>query len=219
MKMKLVTLMTLAGLLALHSACYALDVIKLKAPVLDHGTAVMRAMKARKTTRELLNQKLSLQQLSELLWAAGGVSRDDGRRTAPSAMNVHPVDVFVVLPEGIYHYEPDKHQLSPVVEGDFRKQTGTQDFVATAPVNLVYVADFGRFKKLSPRFASTPTEELMKWVCLEVGHQSQNVYLYCASEKLGATFRVSVDRERLGKLLKLHPGQAVIAAQTVGIPR
>ena len=107
---------------------------------------------------------------------------------------------------------PTSTSSQPVVEGDFRKQTGTQDFVATAPVNLVYVADFGRFKKLSPRFASTPTEELMKWVCLEVGHQSQNVYLYCASEKLGATFRVSVDRERLGKLLKLHPGQAVIAA-------
>lgn len=213
-----VALLTLVGMVLLNSACYALDVIKLNAPVLARGTTVMQALKNRKTTRQLVDKKLSLQQLSEVLWAAGGVNRDDGRRTAPSAMNVHPVDVYVVLQEGIYLYEPGKHQLSPVAEGDFRKQAGTQDFVATAPVNLVYVADMAAFQK-HPRVASTPTEEKLKWACLEVGHQSENVYLYCASEKLGATIRAAVDRDGLGKLLKLRPDQVIIVAQTVGVPR
>lgn len=176
----------------------------------------MQALKNRKSERELSDKKLSLQHLSELLWAANGVNREDGKRTAPSASNKHPVDVYVVLQEGVYLYEPVKHQLLPVVEGDFRKLTGMQNYVYTAPVNLIYVADLGRLKDLP---TSVSTEEKLKWAYVEAGHKAENVYLYCASEGLGAAERTLIDKEKLGKVIKLRSEQTVISAQTIGYRR
>ena len=154
-----------------------------------------------------------MQHLSELLWAANGVNREDGKRTVPSAQNRHPVDVYVVLQEGVYLYEPVKHQLLPIVEGDFRKLAGMQEYVWTTPVNLIYVADLDRLKDL-PKPA--PTEEKIKWAYIEAGHQSENVYLYCASEGLGATARMLIDKEKLANVIKLRSEQIIISAQTVG---
>ena len=85
------------------------------------------------------DKKLTLQQLSDLLWAADGVNRPDGKRTSPAAMGIYCVDIYVVLPEGVYLYDAAKHELKPVAKGDFRKFAGMQDFVFIAPLNLVYV--------------------------------------------------------------------------------
>lgn len=177
---------------------------------------VMQALKNRRSGRELSDKKLSLQHLSELLWAADGVNREDGRRTVPSAQNKHLVDIYVVLQEGVYLYEPVKHQLLPVAEGDFRKLAGRQDYACNAPTNLVYVADLGKLRG-SPMRA--PSEEELKWAHIETGHQSENVYLYCASEGLEATTRTSIDKGEFSKLAGLRPEQVVVAAQTVGYRR
>lgn len=187
--------------------------IKLNSPKLDKGISIMQALKNRKSERDLSDKKLSLQHLSELLWAANGVNREDGKRTAPSALNRHTADVYVVLQEGVYLYKPVKHQLIPIVEGDFRKLTGTQDYVYTAPVNLIYVADLDKLKDL-PKPAST--DEKLKWACIEAGHKAENVYLYCASEGLGATTRMLIDKEKIGNTIKLRSEQIVILAQAVG---
>jgi nitroreductase len=173
----------------------------------------MQALKDRKSEREFSGRKLSLPHLSELLWAANGVNREDGRRTAPSAQNKHVVDVYVVLQEGVYLYEPAGHQLLPLVEGDFRKLTGMQDYVFNAPVNLVYVANLD---KLKDSRMPAPTDEKMKWAYIEAGHKAENVYIYCASEGLGARTRMLIDKEKLGNVMKLRPEQTVISAQTVG---
>jgi len=187
--------------------------IKLDPPRLDRGIPVMQALKERRSEREFSNRKLSRQQLSELLWAANDVNREDGKRTAPSAQNKHIVDVYVVLQDGIYFYDPAGHQLSPLVEGDFRKDTGNQDYVCNAPVNLIYVADLDKLKDAR---IPAPVEEEMKWAYVEAGHKAENVYIYCASEGLGARTRMLRDREKLGSVMKLRPEQAVISAQTVG---
>jgi len=187
--------------------------VKLISPRLDGGVSIMRALKNRKSEREFSSKELSLQHLSELLWAANGVNREDGRRTAPSAQNKHLVDVYVVLQEGVYLHDPERHQLLPLVEGDFRKLTGMQDYVCAAPLNLIYVADLGRL--IDSRMPA-PTEEKMKWAYIEAGHKAENVYLYCASEGLGARTRMLIDKERLSNVMKLRSEQTVVSAQTVG---
>ncbi|MFA6243516.1 MAG: SagB/ThcOx family dehydrogenase [Candidatus Hydrogenedentales bacterium] len=190
----------------------ALEIIKLDTPRLDAGVPTMQALKQRRSERKLAETKLSKQQLSEVLWAADGVNREDGHRTAPSAMGKFPVDIYVVLEEGVYLYSPAKHELAPVAQGDFRKQAGTQDYVYTAPLNLVYVADYDKFADVKDATA----EKKAEWACMEVGSQSENVYFYCASEGLATVFRVSIDKEQFGNVIQLRPSQSVIAAQTVG---
>jgi nitroreductase len=212
------------GLLVLQACCFGqegqtLKPIKLNPPALDRGVSIMQALKNRKSTREISDAKLSLQQLSEVLWAANGVNRDDGKRTAPAAMNMQIVDIYVVLQEGVYLYDAVKHELLPVAEGDFRKEAGRQDFVYIAPVNLVYVLDSDKFKAPQQMARSLPDEEKVKWACVEAGCQAQNVGLYCASEGLGSVVRGSVDQEALGKTMKLRPTQTVVLAQTVGHPK
>ncbi len=196
-----------------------LKTIKLEAPTLDQGMSVLQALKNRKSVRELSDQALSRRQLSELLWAADGVNREGGERTAPSALRKYPVDIYVVLPAGVYVYEPVSHQLTLVTPGDHRKQAGSQDWERNAPVNLVYVADTTRFDDPNNGAGTIAREDRLKWSAIEAGCQAQNVYLYCASAGLGATVRVSATTEAFGKAVPLRPSQVVLCGQTVGVPR
>jgi nitroreductase len=195
------------------------DVIQLSAPDLAKGKSVMQALKNRKSERGFSARKLSHTHLSELLWAANGVNRKDGKRTAPAALDIQAVDIYVVMPEGVYLYDAVGNLLLPIIEGDFRPQTGDQDFVRIAPVNLVYVADLAKLKKLPGFAGSIPDEVKLNWSYIAAGCQSQNVYLYCASEGLCAVMRGSIDKEKFGKSLKLRPDQTVLSAQTVGYPK
>jgi SagB-type dehydrogenase family enzyme len=172
----------------------------------------MQALSERKSSREFSGEKLPLPVLSDLLWAAFGVNRADGHRTAPSAMNRQTIDVYVVLPDGAYLYNAKAHRLDAVAEGDHRSVTGTQAFVGEAPVNLVYVADYGRMGNLSD-------SDRLLYSGAETGFISQNVYLYCASEGLATVVRASVNRDALAKALKLRPDQKITLAQTVGFPK
>jgi nitroreductase len=195
-----------------------LTTIKLEQPKLDKGIPVMQALSKRHSTRTITESKLSPQQLSEILWAADGVNRPDNHRTSPSAMARYPVDIYAVLPEGVYLYEPIKHDLVPVVAGDFRKQAGRQDFVYIAPLNLVYVADLDRFK-LGAQPTNLPEDTMLQWAAIEAGCQAQNVYLYCASEGLGTVIRGTIDSAAFGKVINARPSQRVLCAQTVGHPK
>jgi nitroreductase len=193
------------------------DTIKLLTPDKNKGIPVMQALNSRKTTRELSDKKLSFQQLSELLWAANGINRVDGKRTAPAAMNMQFVDLYVVAQEGIYVYDAIKNRLIPVKEGDFRKETGSQDFVSEAAVNLLYVADLEKLKNMPARISNLSNEDKLKWAYIGAGCQVENVNLYCASEGLGEVVRGSVDAQKIQNLIKTHPEQVVLIAQTVGV--
>jgi len=196
-----------------------LAIIKLPAPKLDGGMPLMQALSKRQSTRTITDAKLSEQQLSEVLWAADGANRPNGHRTAPSAIAKYPVDIYAVLPEGVYLYDVAKHELNPVAEGDFRKQAGRQDFVYIAPLNLVYVADFDKFKVGAKPGSTMSDEQMMTWAAVEAGAMVQNVYLYSASEGLGSVIRGSVDGPAFLKVINARPSQHVICAQTVGHPK
>jgi nitroreductase len=193
------------------------DVIKLNQPDLNKGISLMQALKKRKTNRDISDKKLTPQQLSDLLWSADGVNRPDGKRTSPAAMGIYCVDIYVVLPEGVYLYDPAKHELKPIAKGDFRKSAGMQDFVSIAPVNLVYVFT-PRNPKDAPARAPVPEEKRKIWGDVEVGCIVQNVYLYCASEGLATVVRGMIDQKKFGEVTKVKPEQ-IIVAQTIGYPK
>jgi SagB-type dehydrogenase family enzyme len=190
----------------------ATDAIKLLPPQMEGGKPLMQALKERHSTREFASQALPQQVLSNLLWAANGVNRDDsGKRTAPSARDWGEIDVYLATAEGAYRYEPKTHTLKRVVAGDIRKLTGVQDFVATVPVNLVYVADHNRMVDAGP-------EQKALYSATDTGFIAQNVYLFCASVGLATVVRGSVDRAALGAALGLASHQQIILAQSVGYP-
>ncbi len=185
--------------------------IQLPKPGTTGGMPLMQALNERKSTREFSTEKLPSQMLSNLLWAAYGVNRPDGRRTAPSARNLQTVDIYITLPDGAYLYRPKEHRLDLVAAGDLRAAAGQQDFVAKAALNLVYVADFAKL-------ADASMEDKMLYSGAETGFVGQNVYLFCASEGLATVVRAMIDRGALGKLLKLRPEQRITLSQTVGYP-
>ena len=186
--------------------------IALPKPDTQGGKPLMQALNERKSQREFDAKELPRQVLSNLLWAAYGVNRPDGRRTAPSAMNRQTVEVYVVLGEGAYVYDAAHQQLLPVAAGDLRAATGTQEFAGQAPLDLVYVTDYAKM-------GTSPEAEKALYAGAETGFIGQNVYLFCASEGLATVIRASVNREALAKALKLRPEQRITLAQTVGYPK
>lgn len=184
--------------------------VSLPAPRTDGGKPLMQALKDRQSSRDFSNKKLSAQVLSDLLWAAFGINRpDSGKRTAPSARNWQEIEIYVIMEEGAYLYDPHANRLRGVVRGDLRKLAGTQDFVAMAPLNLVYVADAARMKDAS-------AEDQALYSGADTGFIGQNVYLFCASEGLATVVRGSVDRKALAVALKLPDHKRITLAQTVG---
>lgn len=188
------------------------DLVRLPAVHLEAGVSLEWALQQRRSTRSFLPDRLPLDVLSTLLWCAFGVNRADvGGRTAPSAHNWQEIDVFVVLPEGSYRYDAQAHQLDLVSAKDLRALTGTQDFVASAPLNLVFVANMDRMVGVTPS-----EREFLAGVAS--GCISQNVYLACAAIGLGTVVRGLVDRQSLAQGLNLSTSQRVMLAQTVGVP-
>ena len=188
------------------------ETIQLQKPDTESGDALMKVIQNRKTTREFESTNLSLKHLSELLWVAYGINREDGKRTVPSAMALYPLDVYVALANGVYLYNPQKHELEPVIEGDHRALTGMQPFVQTAPVNLVFIANYSRYQGDRP----IPQEAWVRMASLDAGHCTQDVYLYCASEGLKSVVRGMAQEQELLSLLKLGENHQFIVAQTVG---
>jgi SagB-type dehydrogenase family enzyme len=189
------------------------DTVQLPPPAFQAAApALEQALKNRRSSRAFLPDALPLETVSALLWAAFGVNRrDGGGRTAPSAHNWQEIDVFVVLPEGTFRYDAKAHRLLLVKAEDLRAATGMQDFAATAPLNLVYVADFARMHDAKP-------DERAFLAGADAGCIAQNVYLFCASARLGTVVRGLIDRRRLASALGLKATERIVLAQTVGHP-
>ncbi len=203
--------MALVGTVA--SSAETLKAIQLPQPQIEGGKPLMLALQNRSSSRTFSSEKIPLQVLSNLLWAAFGVNRPDlGRRTAPSAMNWQEIDIYVATDVGLYLYDAKRHQLQRVLGEDIRKLTGLQPFVKEAPVDLIYVADLSRMTG-----ARQGDKDL--YSVADTGFIGENVYLFCASEGLATVIRGSIDRGALAKAMQLRPEQKIILAQTVGYPK
>jgi SagB-type dehydrogenase family enzyme len=183
--------------------------IKLPAPTKKGGVSLLEALNKRKTDRVFASKELSKQTLSDLLWAATGVNREDGRMTAPTASNNQQVVIFVGLKDGVYEYLPKTNTLKLHLKGDHRAVFGRQAFAATAPVVLALVSDYSKMGKY---------DEKSKWKysCTDVGNVSQNIYLYCAAFGLNTVVLGNFDGDALKKELKLDDKYVPILDQIVG---
>ncbi len=186
-------------------------VVELPKAQMTGGKPLMECLRDRKTARAFSAKALPPQVMSNLLWAAFGVNRPDGKRTAPSAVNWQEIDIYVATADGVYLYDAPAQALKLVVAKDLRAATGGQPFVATAAVNLIYVADYARMAR-----ARDTDKDL--YSAADTGFISENVYLFCASEGLATVVRGMVDRQALAQAIGLRTDQKIILAQTVGYP-
>ena len=177
------------------------------------GLPLMQALQQRRSEREFATTALPEQVRADLLWAACGVNRPAlGARTAPRAIDLQEIDVYVALPAGLYRYEPVGHLLRLEVPRDIRGFTGNQDFIDEAALDLVFVVDHSRAQLVQ-------AEQREAYAYAAAGAMAQNVYLYCASQGLATVLRAWIDRDALSAAMELKVDQQVLLAQTVGYPK
>ena len=206
--MKKICIFIMATMLTL--SMNAQDIVPLLAPQKNGGMPLMEALANRKTNRDFTQQELTAQQLSNLLWAANGVNREDGRRTAPTARNAQQIEIYVLNKEGVYLYMPKEHALQMIVKGDQRKSGASQERFQECPLMLIFVANYDKMEDFSAEAKAT-------YECTDAGNVSQNVYLYCASEGLATCALGSIHHEKLKEMLKFN-GRAILG-QSVGVAK
>ena len=183
---------------------YAQDLkaIKLSSPDKNRGSSIMKALSDRHSDREYAAKELSLQDLSDLLWAANGINRPDKQ----------DIDIYVIMKEGAYLYDAKANSLQPIAKGDHRAAVaGSQDFVKSAPVSLVLVSDLSRFGNIADH------TKLM--AAVDAGIVCQNINIFCAATGLATVPRATMDQAALKRILKLTDSQLPIMNNPVGYPR
>lgn len=182
-------------------------VINLPQPSFKSQTSVEEALLKRRSVREFKKQPVTLREISQLLWAAQGVTeKTKGLRTAPSAGALYPLEIYLVasyidwLPAGIYKYQPDGHLLLKVKEGNYQedlyKASLRQEAAKEAPAVFVFSAVYERTtQKYGQRGR--------RYVEIEVGHAAQNIYLQTVSLNLGTVAIGAFDDEEIKKIIDL----------------
>ncbi|MFM0326531.1 SagB/ThcOx family dehydrogenase [Caballeronia glebae] len=190
----------------------AVEIIELPAPDIEAGAPLMTALSRRRSQRNFEDEALSPEVLGGMLWAANGINRPEtGGRTAPSAHAFNEIDVYAALPGGVYRYDPQGHRLMLKHAVDARNLTGYQDFVGTAPLDLVYVVQMSRLLQI-------PSQLREPCATVAAGCISQNVSLYCASAGLATVVRGWINHRLLADALRLNEDELPILAQTIGKP-
>jgi SagB-type dehydrogenase family enzyme len=203
----------------LHSVEMTDKTIRLPAPRTDGSTSVEKGLRERRSIREFARQPLSIAEVSQLLWAAQGVTASGGRRTAPSAGALYPLELYLVagnvqgLPEGIYKYRPEGHEVTRAVEGDKRTELSRaalgQTSIRDAAVVLLLTAVYGR---TTARYG----ERGVRYVHIEVGHVGQNVCLQAVALKLGAVVIGAFDDSLLKRIANLMPNEEPLYLIAIG---
>ena len=184
------------------------ETVALPAPAKTGGMPLMQALAERKTIRDYKPGELDAATLSEILYAANGVNRPDGKRTIPTAMNKQDLEVYVALPGAAYHYDAKENKLVRIDAGDFRADLiMNKNMAKNAAAILVYASDSTKF----------PND--IKYPAIHVGEASQDVYLYCASKGLGTVSLGMYDEKGVRKVFKLDGKMTVILAQAIGFTK
>lgn len=209
--MKRIILLFILVSFGINAMAQDMKKIQLNAPDMKRGISTMEALSKRQSIREYADKPLSLQDLSDLIWAAAGINREDqGKRTSPTATNAQEIDLYVFFPEGVYRYMPKEHSLEPVVKGDFRSTVASQqEFAAKAPVILLIVADISKFR-------GDNKEDNLLYGGMDAGIVSQNISLFCAANDLATVPRGWMMKEELHKALKLTETQYLMLNHPVG---
>lgn len=187
------------------------SIIQLIEPDKTFDVSLMQALSDRKSRREFSDKQISLEELSSLLWAANGINREDGRRTAPSAVNSQDIDIYVCMANGAYLYDAKESRLNRITTEDLRLAVAAQQQVE-APMFLVMVADVSRY----PEGLASQREVVEKLACMDAGYVSGNIGLFCSAAQLATVPRASMDKEALTKALNLTDTQILVLNNPVG---
>ena len=194
---------------AITANTQALEPIKLSKPNLKSGKSMMESFQERRSEREFSSKDLSIEDISNLLWATNGINRADGRRTAPTARNMQEIDVYLIDKNGAYLYVPAEDLLQPVYSGDLREAFAAgQNFVTTAQIILLIVGDTDRI--------GTVNERNVKMMWADGGYVSQNINLFCAAHNLATVPRAMMDEKPIREALKLKDSQILLLNNPVG---
>jgi SagB-type dehydrogenase family enzyme len=194
--------------------------IKLPQPYDDGNISIEKALLLRRSVREYSKRQLTLNEISQLLWAAQGITNTLGFRTAPSAGALYPLEIYLVagnvknLPGGVYKYKPKSHTLVNVIEGDKRSELSAaalgQSCVKKSAAVIVLAAVYERtMKKYGQRG--------IRYVHIEVGHASQNIYLQAVSLNLGTVVIGAFDDGRVKKVLHMLNTEQPLSIMPVGV--
>ena len=196
--------------------------VQLPRPSTTGSLSLEEAIQRRRSVREFTSDSLGLAAVSQLLWAAQGISDDRGLRTVPSAGALYPLEVLVVagavkgLPAGIYRYRPLGHRLERVRQGDHRREIARgaldQRWIAEAPMTILVVAVPSRTRA---RYGARAE----RYVHMEVGHAAQNLYLQAEALELGTTVVGAFREDAITATAALRPDESPMILLPVGVPR
>lgn len=198
------------------------EFITLPQPILDSDTSIEKALLDRRSIRDYTAESLSVSEISQLLWAAQGITRPGGYRTAPSAGALYPLEVFLVsgqvddLDAGVYRYLPEEHGLDLILSGDIREELSAaalgQDAIRNAPAAMVIT---GIFERTMVKYGNRG----IQYVHMEVGSAAENVYLQAESLRLGTVFIGAFHDDQVSQLLNLDGQEQPLCIMPVGKPR
>jgi SagB-type dehydrogenase family enzyme len=199
-------------------------VLRLPLPTWQGTVSVEQAIKQRRTTRSFASRSLNLNQLSQLLWSASGITQENGyKRAAPSAGALYPMDVYVVVGRhsiismnaGIYHYEPGRHQLSEVSKGDMRSSVAraslAQMWMAEAPITIVITA---QYERATVKYGKRG----IQYALIEAGHIGQNIFLQAQALDLEAGIVGAFRDEGISDAMNIPSPHEPILLMPVGYP-
>lgn len=187
--------------------------IKLPEPAKEGGKPLMNCLNERHSSREFSDKEIPLQMLSDLLWAGYGINREgDGKHTIPTSMNRQNMELYAIIPQGVYRYNEKANELELIQAGNHMSAAGKQDFVGTSKLNIIVVSDMEKLGDGSPEVKAMTAG-------IHAGSIIQNIYLYCASAGLNAVVRAWFDQEALAGTLRLTGNKQVILAQTIGFAK
>ncbi len=198
---------------------YKSETIKLPEPAQDSNTSIEEAILKRRSVRTYKDSPLTLKEISQLLWAAQGITNPRGFRAAPSAGALYPLEIYVIagnvndLPDGIYNYKPLKHELVRIVKGDKRDELCNaalgQSSIRTAAAVIVFSAVYER---TTMKYG----DRGIKYVHIETGHAAQNVFLQAVSLDLGTVVIGAFHDDAVTELLKMPDREKPLYIMPVG---
>jgi SagB-type dehydrogenase family enzyme len=186
----------------------------------------MEALSVKASAQEWSEKDLSLQDLSDLLWAANGINRPEIKKyTTSAAQNAHDIDLYLFMKDGVYLYDADQHTLIPILAGDFRSELmmsappppkdasgwtpPPRPALSNPPIQIILVSD-------STRYRMGPQELRYEWGAIDAGIVSQNISLFCAATGLKTRPRASIDKEKIRRLLHLPDTRYVLLNHPIG---
>jgi SagB-type dehydrogenase family enzyme len=217
----LIVLLTAIMAVSVSSNQEASDVVTLPQPRTDGGISVEKALLERRSIRSFRNESLTLDEVSQLSWAAQGVTDDKGHRTSPSAMATYPLEIYLLagnvtgLPAGVYHYSPLGHNLTLISKGNKipeffnSSRGGREDWRRGSPAVFIITGVFERTNKISG-------QDLSRFVYIEAGAAAENLLLQVVSLGLGSTYTAGFDENKTKEYLGLSPGEEPIGVLPVG---